>query len=353
MRIQHAILCLLVPACTQDIEPHINLPPNNGVRLPAQGSVPGAAFSFGSGTFQFTGPTTPGNANVVAAPVVDEQSGPSSYGTGNYNITLAPTNYASALSSLAMLTEDPDGNPYLVFGGFREYTVGSDDVVDQVVVFVKQSDFAVGATVPLDGVDRVALFGTGLATSEQPDIMGAAISGTVTFTAGSLAIGDAITASVQGDFGEIDDGPGPGTGGSITAGNYTLAVQGPGEVYCDGSLVGQESAFASVTAASLSLTGGAVAVATPSAAIVEVAGAPIAAAFGASPFALGAMDTMFVGITNQTGAGPAGTSLVGKYFVVDADSATPSLIYGGAGAGYETADGLGTCTVAFGATLSL
>ena len=354
MHIRHAIVCLLATSCTNAVDhQQVKLPPNGGVRVPTGGSVPGAAFSFAAGTFQFTGPTAPGNASVVGAPVTDDQSGPSSYGTGTYNVTLGATTYASAMSSLAMLTTDPDdGTAYLVFGGYREYTVGSDDRLDQVIVFVKQSDFAVGATVALDGTDRVALFGNGLATAEEPDVMGAAVTGTVTFTSGSLALGSTITATVQGDFGPVAFGPGPGTGGTITAGNYTLAIQGPADVYCDGSLKGQEAAFSSITATSLGLVGGAVSVATPSATTVEVAGAQFATAYGASPFALGAQDGVFAGFTNETGSGPAGTHFVGKYFVLDPGSATPSLIYGGAGAGYETADGSGTCSVAFGATLT-
>jgi hypothetical protein len=344
-------LAFLLAACTGSDPGHVNLPPNGGIHPPPPqtGQVPTTAFSFGAGTYYIAGPATPGSFDVTSAPVVDPNQDPASYGTGDYNVALTTT-YSGALSSLAMPFDQ-----YLVFGGYNIYTTAAGDQMDQVVAIVKASDFAVGGTVALDGVDRTAMFGTGSPNDPEPSLMAMATTGAVTFTAGSAAIGGTLTASVSGDFSVVQTTPPPPPTGTITPGAYTLAIDPTADVYCDGSLAGHEADFAGITASSLALAGGTVAVATPSSSQVTVDGAVIATAFGASPFALDldASGGFFAGITNQTGSGPDATTLVGKFFAADATSASPSLVYAAAGAGYVTADQSGSCSVSFSATLAM
>jgi hypothetical protein len=356
MRIHLAATFLLAgAACTADqADPHhVTLPPHGGIPQPTNGQVPAPAFSFGTGAFNLTGTTTPGDFNVVAAPVTDPSQDPTSYGTGAYDVTIDPTNYSGALQSLAMTVDDGAGDTYLVFGGYNIYTGPAGDQLDQVVALVKQSDFAVGATVALDGNDRIALFGTGDPAASEPTTTGAAVTGSITFTSGSLAIGDTITATVHGDFGLVDWGTPPAGTGTITAGNYTLAVDPTASVYCDGTLAGHEADFAGITASSLAFSGGAVAVANNAAGNVTVDGTAISGAFATSPLELDdAGGGILAGFTDQAGAGPLGTTMAGKYFAVDTSSATTSLVNGAVGAGYATAAGDGTCSVSFQATLT-
>ncbi len=359
MRNSLSLACLLVAAsCTGGgTDPaHVNLPPHGGIHPPSTQSeqVPTTAFSFGAGTYYIAGPANPGNFDVTSAPVTDPNTDPTSYGTGDYDVTIAPTDYTGALQSLAMPIDDGMGNSYLVFGGYNIYTTAAGDQMDQVVAIVKASDFAVGASVALDGTDRIAMFGTGSPNAPEPTLMAAAITGTVTFTAGSPAVGGAITASVTGSFSDVSTTPPPPPPGTISAGAYTLAIDPTVEVYCDGSLAGHETDFAGITPSDLALAGGAVTVATPSSSQVTVDGAVIAAAFAASPFALDldASGEFFAGITSQTGSGPDSTTLVGKFLAFDLASASPSAIYAAAGAGYVTADQSGSCSVAFAATLT-
>jgi hypothetical protein len=96
-----------------------------------------------------------------------------------------------------------------------------------------------------------------------------------------------------------------------------------------------------------------VVVATPSTSQITIDGAVIATGYGATPFALDADPSgLFAGFTNQTGSGPDATTMQGKYLVFDPSSATPTQVWGGAGAGYATANGDGTCTVSFSASLA-
>jgi hypothetical protein len=347
-----AYVLVLVAACTNTSSNHdIKLPPNVGT--PSGGSAP-AGFSLGQGAFHFIASTAPGTANYADAPVTAMSTPPTMFGTGNYNVTLSGTTYANAQDTSA-ITFDSGGTSYLAVGGYHLYTgSSSQQYVDQVVVLVKQSDFAVGATVPFDGTDRLAFFGSGLASAQQPDVNGAAVTGSVTFTAGSLTT--TVTANLTGDFGPVNWGGGSGSGsgsgtGSITDGTYTLTIQTPAQAFCEGSLAGKEADFASTTAASLMLAGGSVAVTVVGPSAVTVDGSSIQSAFGTTPFELDPNNNFLAGFTNQNGAGPDSTSMVGKYFVVDPSSATTNTINAGVGAGYETSDGSGSCTVAFDATL--
>ena len=139
-----------------------------------------------------------------------------------------------------------------------------------------------------------------------------------------------------------------------------IAVLGTSNLYQSSSGVepaqiaaGPVSVPGVITAADLAFAGGAVTVATPDPSTVTVDGALIATAFGATPFSLADQGGgLFAQVTDQTGAGPNGTTLLGKYLALDSGSATPASIAGSVGAGYGTADGSGTCTVAFQVTLA-
>ncbi len=372
MKIQMTALAItLAAACTSDTTKDpgnqtVTLPPGGGIptihRAPqGMGSAP--QLFDGGGSFTFTGPTAPGNATYTNAPVADtSQMMSPATGTGSVDVTISGTEYAStALETIGFVMADDSGTNYAVVDGAYPYAgPGGTELMTEVTVIVLASDFAIGVPIALDGVDRVALFANGDPDAEQPTVEGAAISGTVTFTAGSLATGSQLSATITGDFGPIDFTGGGGGGGgsdssSITPGNYTLAVTGPSQVYCEGALVGHEADFAGITQASLGLVGGSVAVATPSLDAVTVAGGAISSSFGAPSLELDdnvGQPGLFAGFTNTTGAGPDGTSFVGEYLVIDASTATSSFINGGVGAGYVAADGSSDCTVAFGASLT-
>ncbi len=375
MKIQMTALAIsLAAACTSDTtkdpNPTVTLPPGGGIpqihRVP-QGMGSPQLFG-GSGSFTFTGATAPGNASYTNAPVADttQMSTPAT-GTGSVDVTISGTEYAStAVETVSFVMADDTGTNYAVVDGAYPYTAtDGSELMTEITTIVLASDFAIGVPIALDGVDRVALFANGDPNAEQPTTEGAAISGTVTFTAGSLTTGSLVSATVTGDFGPIDftgDGGGMGSGSgsgsdssAITPGSYTLAVIGPSQVYCEGALVGHEADFAGITLASLGLVGGSVTVATPTLDEVTVAGAPISSSFGASPFELDdgvGTPGLFAGFTNATGAGPDSTTFMGEYLVIDASTATSTFINAGVGAGYIAADGSSNCTVAFGASLT-
>jgi hypothetical protein len=316
----------------------------------------GQAFLFGgSGSFTFIGPTAPGTASYANAPVFDPDTGPgpSTYGTGAFSVSINGTPYTStpALETVTIEFNDPMEGDFIALDGFEIYSgPGGVDYANEITVIVPRSDFALNVPIALDGNDRVALFANGPANSDAPTLVGAAITGTVTFTAGDLTT--TVTANVSGDFGQIDFmSGGMGGGGSITAGTYALAVTGPATAYCDGTLAGHEADFAGVTLADLGLGNASVTVATPSTDVVTITNAPGFAGnfeLDAQPDAQG----LYAGFTTESGSGPDGTTFVGKYLVFDGSSATPMFVGGGAGAGYATADGQGTCTVAFDASLT-
>ena len=352
------LLTTLMAACATEPADHtVPMPPDKGLHqiLNVPGGSGAVALVFGPGSsFMQTGPTAPGNASFVAAPYTEDE--PMNAGTGSLHVTVDGQLYdAPTVESFSIGLTDDNGAPYLALVGYAEHPGPSaSTIVDEVIVIVPSSDFAVGATVQLDGNERIALFAHGDVADQAPSVFAAAVTGSVTFSAGSATVGGAISATVNGDFGSIDFVPGSGGGsgsGTITDGAYTLAVNGPAEVYCDGSLAGQEAAFASITAASLGLTGGSVTL-TNTTPAVSIAGAPIAAGFGAASLDLEAQDDVFAGFTNENAPGPAGTTFVGKYLVLDGGSATPTFVNAGVGAGYVTASNDGQCSVAFGASLT-
>ena len=356
MRSQFLILTFMAACGSESTQPPSIMPPNGGIR-PVH-SVPGgqgaAGLLFGPGSsFVPNGPTAPGTASFTNAPYSEQ---PTSAGTGAFSITIDGQLYsAPAPDTFSLPLTDENNTQYLGLVGMQERPgPNNTTLIDEVVVIVRDTDFAPGATVAFDGNDRMAFFASGDEASDAPSVFGAALTGSVTFTAGSLAPGGSVSATVAGDFGSIDwvpPPPPPTTGGSISDGNYDLAIQGPAEVYCEGALVGQEAAFAGITAASLGLANGPVAVANNASGSADISGAVITSAFGGSPFALDPVgDGLFAGFTNENAAGPAGTTFAGKYLVFDGASASPMFVNGGAGAGYVRNDG--QCSVSFGATLT-
>jgi hypothetical protein len=344
-----------ITACTagsQDPQGTVHLPPNHGIH-PIQ-HVPGGGQAMlfgGGGSFTFIGPTAPGTATYTDAPAFDPNGpGPSAPGTGAMNVTINGTNFTSAaLETVALTFSDPMAGDYVALDGYMTYPGPGGDYANEITVIVPRSDFALGVPIALDGNDRVALFANGPADANEPTLVGAAITGTVTFTAGDL--GSMVSGTIAGDFGQIDYVPDPPPGGAITAGPYALAVTGPADVYCDGTLAGHEAAFAGVTLADLGLGNANVTIAAPSPDYVTITNAPgFAGDFELD--ALGDAPGLYAGFTTETGTGPEGTTFVGKYLVFDGSSATTMFVNGGAGGGYVTADEQGTCTVAFGASLT-
>ncbi len=351
------LLATLTAACVSPSEPidqPLPTPPGHGIHpvynIPGGGA---AAALFGPGSsFMLNGPTAPGSASFTGAPVTDEQTQPTTSGSGALSITVDGVAYAApALDSIAILLADGP-TPYVALVGYANRPgPNATTLVDEVIVIVPQSDVVAGATVALDGQDRVALFASGDEAAAQPSVFAAAVTGSVTFTNGGVTLGGTLSATVAGDFGSVDFvDPGPGTGGTLTDGGYSLDVIGPADVYCDGTLAGQESAFASITAASLGLGNGSVAIGNGG---LAISGAPIAAGFGLPSLDLAEIDTgLFGGFIDENVAGPAGTTRAGKYLVLDASTASATFVNGGIGAAYMNAAQDGQCSVAFGATLT-
>ncbi len=351
------LFATLTAACVGSSEPAdhaLPTPPGHGVRpiynVPGGGA---AAALFGpGGSFMLNGPTAPGSASFTSAPVTDETTPPTTNGTGALQITVDGISYAApALETFAVLLSD-GASPYVALVGYADRPgPNATTLIDEVIVIVPQAEAVAGATIALDGQDRVALFASGDSEADQPSVFAAAVTGTVTFGSGSATLGGTLSATVAGDFGSVDFvDPGTGTGGTLTDGSYTLEIVGPADVYCDGTLAGQESTFASITAASLGLGNGSVAIANSG---LAISGAPIAAGFGLPSLDLSEVDSgLWAGFIDESVAGPAGTTRAGKYLVLDASSASAMFINGSVGAAYLTANQDGQCSVAFGATLT-
>jgi hypothetical protein len=334
------------------------------------GHVPVGGTTFlVAGDITLAGDAVPGSASFDAAAVWDARSAeePTAVGGGSYAVTVGGTLYESAAAeSLAFVVpDDSTGTDYLVLGAF---SLGTDatggDVGAVVYVIVPAADFAPGATVSLDGVDRIALFGWGPLDAEQPEVAGAAFTGQVTFVSGSLAAGATVTATLAADFAaatwpEPTDPEDPPVGdpvNNVAAGAYALAFSAPADVYCEGSLAGQEPSFAQAPAA-VGLADGVVAVAIPAVDQMLLEGAALAGAFGAPSLPLEwlgdpSMPGLFVGWAESGAPGPLGTTRAVVYLALDGESATASTIQGAGGAQYDDRAGGGWCDVQWSATLT-
>ncbi|CAN5801693.1 hypothetical protein BH11MYX2_BH11MYX2_08160 [soil metagenome] len=351
-----SLIATLAVACTNSDSPTIVLtPPDHGVHsvvtLPDGGA---ASALFGQGaSFLIYGPTAPGSASFTGAHVLQSEDDTANPGSGTFDLTVDGTHYAatSSVQSVVFLDDESGGTQYAEIIGYAERDSGTATIVDEVVVIVRASDVTPGATIALDGVDRVALFVSGDASQEEPSVYAAAVTGSVAISTGTGVPGASISASVTGDFGAVQFVDDPSTGDPttpLTDGAYSLSVSSTGDVYCDGSLAGQESTFASIAAASLGFANGDVALSNSG---LAIAGGVITSAFGASPFPLAdSGDGYVLGSTDESAAGPAGTTLVGKFIAFDKASATSSFVNGAVGAGYVVDDG--QCSISFSVTLT-
>jgi hypothetical protein len=324
--------------------------------LPTTGTLSMPGFSNG---FTLLGTATAGTASVVNAPYWDANSPtpPATNGSGAFSVTVDGVAYTSAAAmSYAALQHDPTtSTDYLVFGA--QALEASSNTVNEVFVIVLKSDFSVGGTVSLDGSNRMALFVTGPADANQPTMVAAATSGSVTFTAGGIKPTDTLSATLSADFAKTDWAPAPAGPTKLVAGNYQLKVSGSTAmgVKCQGDLTGKEGSFTAVTPAQLGLLDGPVTLALPAAGQVSLTG-PAAGPYGGSPLLLLEIDTpdMYASMGGPPAmpiTGPLGTDLGFVGLMIDGTTATASLIQGQAGAGFmDNQDG--NCTVTFAVTLT-
>jgi hypothetical protein len=337
-------------------------------------SLGGGMPQLQSGSITLTGDTGPGNATFTNAALwQDAGAGPPSFGTGSFSVTLASTTYASS-DGQSMFATLPDnaGNSYLVIGVMAPDASGSR--VQVVYAVVKQSDFAAGADVALDGVDRYALYVGGPYDSENPDTLAVASSGTLHFDSAATLTGP-LTASLSATFAAADpsalvpdapdggeprgpDGggpPPPPPGGPLTppsGGVYTLRFGAVAQAHCTGTLSGKEADFSALAPASFGFVDQTVTISV-STGNVSMSGAGLTAAFGANPLPLTTdASTPFWQYTAPLsgGAGPDATTLGYALFGLDASTPTP---YGGqAAVVYFAADRSSYCGVGFDVTLT-
>lgn len=330
-----------------------------GGSLPNMGGRGPFFSNSGSGAFTFPNGTAPGSVSYVGAPIYDWSTNqpPATIGSGSFSVTVGGTTYTASgnAESIAELLDDPDtGTQYLLLGAWTlEVDPATGAEMGTVVyVLVPSSDFAPGATVAFDGYDRLAYFAYGDVNVEDPQIVAAAASGSITFGAsGGLMIGDLLDATATGDFGEIEwqsQPPPPPTGTTTVApGTYQLAFLQSAEVYCDGTLIGQESAFAGITVADIGIVEGVLDVAVVSATELDVTGTPVAA-FGGTTVRLentpDAPPGLYWTYAGRSGAGPASTNIYGAFLALDATQGPG--VFGWAGLDFLTADEQGICEVA-------
>ncbi len=330
----------------------------------AMPNIGGGPIFSNAGAFSLTN-TSPGSATFTLAPVADFLNGNAvvSVGTGGWSSIVAGGNTFSdsTAETFAGVLPDDLGTDYLLLAGYTEETDPATGATIGTVMYaiVLASDFAVGSSVNLDGTDRLAIFARGDINLPDPEIAAAAVTGTISFSAGGLNIGDLITANLTGDFGEFtwsSTPPPPPGGGNLTPGNYTLVYDPMPYVSCDGTLIGQEAQFAAITAASVGFTDGPVTLANgANPGDFDISGAPISSAYGVPTLTLEPLADAPPGLVgnfvNGTGAGPAGTTVYGTYLVLDGDTATPTHAYASAGVGYMNAAQDGFCSVDFAADM--
>lgn len=337
--------------------PRLDVPLPTEVTLPDLSAL--GLYSTG-GSAAIASNTLPGTGSFSGAPVADMQGAPpATVGAGAYDVTAAGSVYASTLAESVAYTftdQSPSGATleYLVLGA---WTVTTDpltgaDVGGVLYVVTPRVDFVPGASVAFDGVDRFALYYGGDLALPEPEYASVSVSGAVTFIAGGTNLGDLIDASVAGDFADLvltpaPPPPPPGPS-AITAGTYDLTYSPAPQVYCDGTLIGQESAFAGVTLAAVGFADGVVTLALPASGGLELLGV---SGFGAGPVALqsdpSAPPGLYFATASASGVGPLSTDLVANFLLIDESTATSAQVLGGAGVGFVTADQLGFCQVGF------
>jgi hypothetical protein len=334
--------------------------PATGGHVPSLGTT---SLFLASGTISFTGATAPGTAHFDAAPV---DSDTRAAGTGGFDVNVSGTDYASsAAQAMAFTSADDTGTSYLILADFVEDP--ATNVGQVVYVVVPSADYAPGATVALDGQDRIALFAAGDVNTDAPSVAAAAVSGTITFgTDGDLTT--AISATLSADFGPVDwqtIAPGDADAGPTTrptggvADGPTQLVVDPAQaaqVRCDGSLSGKEADFAGLAPADLGFASGPITVTNVDPDTITIAGDVLGPALGATSAGVTLTDTpdapgVFWIDAPRTGSGPDGAALTDAALAVDAgDASAGSDVMAGFATLYQTADG-GSCQVWFDATL--
>jgi hypothetical protein len=334
-------------------------PPSDVGRLP-EGARMLVATSLDTDFFAFTGPPVAGTASftnaVVWDPFASEAPPFGAGGIGGIDATVGGARYAvTDGDAFVALYTDETGVAYLVLSVFSDMPDGAGGWFQtNVAVFVLASDFAPGATVALDGIDRIAIFAAGPDTSPEPTIFAAAITGSVTFGPGTTTVGGSMNATVAADFAPAESTVGPPPAGvPLAAGAYDLVLDPTPEVICGGTLEGHEAAFAGASLTVIGATGGRVRLAFEADGRLSITGAAIGTAFGA-PALLDAVaeppDT-FVAITDLAGAGPDASELAGAYLLVDGAPASAAVATA-IGLAYVDPVGDGGCDALFQGTLT-
>ena len=181
-----------------------------------------------------------------------------------------------------------------------------------------------------------------------------------------MNVGDAITATLQGNFAQLDDGDRPDGGAPPSAdggftvptppapGTYTLSFAGPARTDCENSLSGQESSFAQLTPADVNFADGGVML-TVAGGNVALDGATMLQAFGASSVTLNPDPSgLYIGNFSSLTpfAGPLSTSAANAGLVLDPLDGAPNAIPGEAAVVFANSDFSGYCSVTFAITLS-
>lgn len=366
------VLPFLLAACTaqspnDDVggAPPGTTKPNDKPMVNLPGLQGGAMPMFQSGEIHLGTVTAPGTGSFVQAKRwAEDRNSPADYGTGSFHVTVDGVDFASTTAlSLYDVESDDAGTEYLILGAFdQDDTAGTARVL---YVVVKKSDFAAGADVAFDGVDRYALFAAGSYESERPDTVAVATSGTLHFGAAADLTG-AVDATLDGAFAKAEwDDTDPGDrpdGGDrepdggvavapIPAGNYDLVY---GAIYgasCDGALAGHEPEFEALGQVALGFADGPVVV-SGDASQVTVSGAQLTAGYGSSLVSL-APDSgwggWIGGVELSSGeAGPLATTRRAAALTLANDG---TAITGAGVVLYLTADEASSCQVAYEASL--
>lgn len=335
-------------------------PPSDVGRLP-EGARMLVPTSLDTDWFAFTGPPVAGTASLSSAvvwdPFVSEAPPFGMGGLGGIDATVTGTRYAvTDGDAFVALYTDEAGVEYLVLSVFSAMPApGGGWFQTNVAAFVLASDFAPGATVPLDGIDRIAIFAAGPDTSPEPTIFAAAITGSVTFGPGSAMVGGTMNATIAADFAPAESTvPPPPAGTPLAAGAYDLSLDTVPEVICGGTLAGHEAAFAAETLATIGAASGRVTLAFEPDGRLSITGAAIGTAFGA-PALLDAVveppDT-FIALTDLMGAGPDASELAGAYVLVDGAPVSATDVPVAIGLAYVDPLGDGGCDALFPGSLT-
>ena len=347
---------ITIPPSTTSTPTHVVLPPLAGGAMP----------KLQSGTIMLTGETGTGTASFTATPRWDESrtdptAGPS-FGSGAFSLTLGTSSYAASApqSIFDVLSDDTSTTQYLVLGLLDQS--GTSNRAQMIYAIVKQSDFAPGADVALDGVDRYALYVAGALDQDRPDTLAVASIGTIHFGAAS-ALDGTIDATLSASFATADvsaldptdpaDPSSPDGGVTVpapTAGSYAMHFTASGDVECDGALAGMEADFSALPLPSYGFVDQTVQI-TVATGEVELSGSQLASGFGDNSLALQASSDGpggWVAVANPTNAlaGPHGTAREASFLTIDTVASATAPYAGYAGVYFVLPDRSGSCSIA-------